>query len=293
MEYLKIRQNAKQFKALTSLSTEEFDGLLPLFTAQWENWIAKYTLSGKVRTRKYVPRQEGVLYSAGEKLFFIMSYHKTAGLQEYHAASFGLGQDMCNKWIHVLTPLLEKAVSQWRPGQGNQQLSEGQECALDGTESPIERPVYDQKGQFSGKKGMHTYKHLLLVALTGTVLWLSPMAEGKRHDKRMADEMLPELAEECRIRLDLGFLSYRPKRAKTAIPHKKPKGKELTKRQKAENRKMARERVFVEHAIGHIKTMRIVKDKNRNRKFGFRATAFRIAVCLHNFRCEKRRIIHL
>ncbi|NRA49629.1 MAG: hypothetical protein HRU12_10900, partial [Phaeodactylibacter sp.] len=55
-------------------------------------------------------------------------YHKTAGLQEYHAASFGLGQDMCNKWIHVLTPLLEKAVSQWRPGQGNQQLSEGQEC---------------------------------------------------------------------------------------------------------------------------------------------------------------------
>lgn len=293
MDYLKIRQNLKQFKALTSLSPEEFDRLLNLFEVEWESWITKFTLSGKPRTRKYVPKKDGLIDSTGEKLFFILCYHKTATLQEYHAASFGMEQDMCNKWIHILTPLLEKAVARWEPGKGNYRLAQGQEYALDGTENPTERPTYDQKEHYSGKKGTHTYKHLLLVALTGVVLWLSPCAEGKRHDKRMADEMLQKLPEGGSLHIDLGFLGYRPEGVEVKIPHKKPKGRSLTKIQKAENKQRARERVFIENAIAHIKTMRIVKDKNRNRKFGFRQMAFKIAVCLHNFRCESRRVIQL
>ena len=63
--------------------------------------------------------------------------------------------------------------------------------------------------------------------------------------------------------------------------------------QKTKNRQKARQRVFVEHAIGHLKTMRIVKDKNRNKKLGYRELVFRTAVQLHNFRCAKRRTILL
>lgn len=293
MDYANIRQTAKQFKAITSLTVDEFDELLPKFDYEWECWISKFTLSGKPRSRRYTPKGRDMLSEPGERLFFILSYFKTGSLQEYHAGSFGMKQDMCNKWIHVLTPLLEKATDGWRPGQGAFRLSEGQDCALDGTESPTERPQYGQYRSYSGKKKAHTYKHLLLVALTGAILWLSPTAYGSVHDKSMADAMLAEMPSPCRVHVDLGFLGYRPAGAQIVIPHKKPKGGELTKMQKAENKRMSSQRVFVEHAIGHVKTLRIIKDKYRNRKLGFKPSAFKIAVNLHNFRCQKRRTILL
>ena len=293
MNIAKIRKNTKQFQALTSLTVAEFDTLLPIFESLWEDWIARFTLSGKPRRRRYVPRQAEGLPSVEDKLFFVLSYYKTATLQEYHAASFGLSQDMANKWIHTLCPLLEKATQRWKPGQGAYALHVGQECALDGTESPIERPTYEQQEHYSGKKKGHTYKHLLLVALTGTILWLSPCAYGKMHDKRMADTMLPGLATTAPLHVDLGFLGYRPDGPTIVIPERRPRGGKLTAIQRANNRQKARQRVFAEHAIGHVKTCRIIKDKNRNRTLGFRERAFRTAVQLHNFRCQSRRSILL
>jgi len=293
MNIAKIRTRAKQFRALTSLDVEEFDELLSIFESEWEDWISRFTLSGKPRTRKYSPKSQDGLNSAEEKLFFILSYQKTATLQEFHSASFGLEQDMGNKWVHILSPLLERATRRWHPSQGNYTLSHGQDCSLDGTESPIERPMYEQQDAYSGKKKAHTYKHLLLVALTGAILWLSPCAYGKMHDKKMADLYLRELPAMCRLHLDLGFQGYSPKNAQIEMPEKKPRKKELTKIQKVKNRQKARQRVFVEHAIGHLKTMRIVKDKNRNKKLGYRELVFRTAVQLHNFRCAKRRTILL
>ena len=62
-----------------------------------------------------------------------------------------------------------------------------------------------------------------------------------------------------RVRVDLGFLGiekdYRCK--ERLIPHKKPKKRELTQEQKAENKLLARERIVVEHSIAGLKRYRI------------------------------------
>ena len=48
---------------------------------------------------------------------------------------------------------------------------------------------------------------------------------------------------------------------------KKPRGKELTGEEKAQNKVISSIRVRVEHAIGGITRMRITTDKFRNKKF--------------------------
>jgi len=69
---------------------------------------------------------------------------------------------------------------------------------------------------------------------------------------------------------------------------KKPRKKELTARQKENNRKMSKVRVKVEHAISGIKRSRIVKDVFRNTKDNFSDLVMVIARGLHNFRIDHR-----
>jgi hypothetical protein len=54
--------------------------------------------------------------------------------------------------------------------------------------------------------------------------------------------------------------------ASVMMPKKKPRGKELTGEEKAQNKVISSIRVRVEHAIGRIKRMRITTDKFRNQK---------------------------
>ena len=46
-------------------------------------------------------------------------------------------------------------------------------------------------------------------------------------------------------------------------PHRKPPKKELTTKKKAENTRISRERVVVEHAIGRLKNYAILRDPFR------------------------------
>ena len=66
------------------------------------------------------------------------------------------------------------------------------------------------------------------------------------------------------------------------LPHKK-----LTKIQKKEYQLLSRDRIFIENVLAHVKIMRIVKDKNRNRKDDFRDLIINTAVSLHNHRVTK------
>ena len=118
--YEKARNNPRQFKSLTSLSIEKFDILLPTFESKWGSFIEKYNLDGTPRLRKYVPKNEKQLPSVGDKLFFLLFYKKwnaarTHSLQEVMAFQFDLDVSMVNKWIHILTPILQKSLEKYIP----------------------------------------------------------------------------------------------------------------------------------------------------------------------------------
>ena len=73
------------------------------------------------------------------------------------------------------------------------------------------------------------------------------------------------------------------------INRKKPKGRPLTAQAKQANRKLARIRVRVEHAICGAKRSRIVKDVLRNTKAGISDRVMEVACSLHNLRVKYRR----
>lgn len=62
----------------------------------------------------------------------------------------------------------------------------------------------------------------------------------------------------------------------------------MTEKEKANNRKISKVCVRVEHAIAGIKRSRCVKDVLRNTKDGFSDLVMVIACSLHNLRVDHR-----
>ena len=119
-----------------------------------KNYIHHYTLEGQPRVRPYVADENEFLPSIAQKLFFILAYEKNACLQEIFASSFDTDQANCNKWIHILSPLLAAALLPNSPKRDTQEVSwEGEEDYLgDAIERVIQRPTYEQQKYYSGKK---------------------------------------------------------------------------------------------------------------------------------------------
>ncbi|GAB6009688.1 transposase family protein [Dysgonomonas reticulitermitis] len=127
-------------------------------------------------------------------------------------------------------------------------------------------------------------KNNLLCNAQKRILWLSKTFDGSVHDKKIADEQQVRFPAGITLWQDTGFMGHNPENVTVKMPTKKPKGKELTKEQKEENRKISSFRILVEHAIGGVKRCRIVKERLRCTIFGFDDTVMLIACGLHNFR---------
>lgn len=287
--YEKARNNPRQFKSLTSLSIEKFDILLPTFESKWESFIEKFNLDGTLRVRKYVPKNGEQLPTVADKLFFLLYYKKVHPLQEALAFQFDLEVGMASKWIHVLTPILNKSLEKYIPKEKIQdfdfQIDE--EYIIDGTERPIQRDTYDQETFYSGKKKTHTMKNALIVSTLGLIMWLGETHVGKVHDKPMVESL--NFLTPITMLADLGFQGWKPQNVKLILPHKKPRNtktekRDLTQVQKNFNKELAKRRVKVENVLAHVKILRIVKDKNRNYRFGFRENLMKTACGLYNFR---------
>lgn len=120
------------------------------------------------------------------------------------------------------------------------------------------------------------------------ILYLSKTYGGSKHDKAIIDEEGWDLPKGIVAHQDSGFQGYAQKGVVMKRPVKKPKGRELTKKQKALNRAKARKRVKVEHAIGYLKIYRIVKDCIRMRKNQAKDNIMEICCGLANFKIELR-----
>jgi hypothetical protein len=117
-----------------------------------------------------------------------------------------------------------------------------------------------------------------------TILFLSETSVGSTHDKRIADATPYPLPAGSRLLQDLGFLAFMLDRVEIIMPTRKPRGRQLTRAQKAANRRIARRRVRIEHVNSSVKRCRIVHDICRLRKPGVRDLVMEICCGLHNFR---------
>jgi hypothetical protein len=298
MQYTKARQNERQFKSLTSLSVEQFDTLLPIFESKWDDFIEKFNLDGTPRMRKYVPKNEKQLPTVADKLFFILFYQKTNSLQELVASYFDLDVSMVNKWIHILSPLLDKSLVKYAPKSRIEDVKfkKDETYITDGSERPIQRDTYQQEEYYSGKKGTHTMKNALIISTLGLIVWLSVTHVGRVHDKKMVEKL--NINTSIILLADLGFFGWHPKNVNLILPYKKPRNtktekRELTQEQKDFNKQLAKKRVKVENVLAHVKVLRIVKDKNRNYRIGFRENLMLTACSMYNFRLKNPKIVSI
>ena len=187
-------------------------------------------------------------------------------------------------WVHglLLLPVLEQALGykQALPERKLRSLEEFlerfpdvKEVILDGTERPVQRPKDSEKQREhdSGKKKRHTRKHIMGSTRKKRVILLTKARAGKVHDKRQLDEadLVGYIPDEVAVEGDLGFQGLQNEFDNIHLPHKKPRGKELSDQQKQENREFSRQRVKCEHAHAGIKRYRSVTDVYRNRVADF------------------------
>jgi hypothetical protein len=127
-------------------------------------------------------------------------------------------------------------------------------------------------------------KNVLLINAALTILFLSATYAGSTHDKRIADATPYPLPAGSRLLQDLGFLAFTLHQVETSMPTRKPRGRALTRAQKAANRRIARRRVRIEHVTSRVKRGRIVHDICRLRKVGVGDLVMEVCGGLHNFR---------
>lgn len=234
LKYVELKEKPKDFLAVTGLRLEEFECLLPTFEKCYQLLIKPKPKATKKKKRRAAGGgRKGNLPNLSDKLLFILSYQKTAQLQTMHGLQFGMSQPQANYWIHRLLPVLQKTLAEMgmkpeREGKKVADLIEASEgganLSLDASERELQRPVNvtKQKQKYSGKKKTHTDKNLLLVnENTKKVVYLSPTVEGKKHDKKLADESHISYPKNASLTKDTGFQGYEPEGVLSEQPKKK------------------------------------------------------------------------
>ena len=134
---------------------------------------------------------------------------------------------------------------------------------VDSFETPIPRPSDNdrQRRVYSGKKKRHTLKTQIYTDQKGRILDVSSGHRGPKADVKIWNET--ELPQEIKEKPKVGDKAYLGADKPTKIPKKKPKGGELSEAEKAANKQISQERIYVEHAIRKVKGYRIVRDEFR------------------------------
>ncbi|MCB0850842.1 MAG: transposase, partial [Bacteroidetes bacterium] len=99
---------------------------------------------------------------------------------------------------------------------------------------------------------------------TRQVIYLSPTYEGTVHDKKLCDEEKLAFPQGIKLRQDTGYQGFAPQGVIVIQPKKQFRGQNLSWKDKHRNKRIAKKRIVVEHAICGVKRLRILKEQIRH-----------------------------
>jgi len=289
----RILKSDRLIRAMTGLNYKAFEALLPSFIQAYEQSQVRPEIQ-----RKRAPGggRKATLRTGRHKLFYILLYYKCYPTFDLISVLFSFDRSCAWNWVHSLWPVLEQALGERQalPVRKLRSLEEFIErfpdintVILDRTERPVQRPKNPekQKENYSGKKKRHTRKHITGTTRNKRVIILTKAKPGKIHDKRqLAEEDLVEnIPDQVGIEGDLGFQGLQNEFVNVELPHKKPKGKELSEVQKQENKAFSQRRVICENAHAGIKRYNAASVIYRNRVPDFDDLLMLTATGLWNF----------
>jgi len=278
LTYEKLSRKARMFHTFTGLTPSEFNKIYVQLEQRYPHYEQKRLM--KKKRKRAMGAGRPFKLPLKERMLMLLMYYRlyiTYGLLEF---IFDLDQSNVYRDIALLEPVLktcipipEKMTKRTRRIGTIEELLElypEMKAFIDATEQEIPRPKNKRrrKNYYSGKKKKHTVKTQITVNKKGLILHKTKHRNGKKHDYHVFKEKgPPPIPPDVEVGIDLGYLGIEKDYPdmKVKIPVKKPKGKELTKKQKRHNKKQRKERVIVEHTISRMKKYRIMGEEFRNK----------------------------
>lgn len=261
------------FRRLTGITPDAFRALLPRVEAA--ELEARHRRGGRPGRQREPGAGRKHALALAERLLMLLIYYRTYVSHASLGLLFSLDPGNVSRNIATLEPLL---AGIFRIPERRVEVKEDEvkELFFDGTERPTRRPERGQRAYYSGKKKRHTLKNQVVIVRKKKkpgrreadappqkrrqrVAAVSPTSPGKVHDKKMHDRARTLVPPGVRATGDTGY-----KGTALETPAKKPRGGELTRRQKRGNARLSRRRIAVEHGIGKMKIWRIAGERYRN-----------------------------
>ncbi len=229
-----------------------------------------------------------LILSYEDQVLMTLEYNREYRTYFHISADYGMSESNCYKLIKKTEDILVRSEDFRLPDRKKLAKSdtEIEAVLIDATEMPIERPQKRQKFYYSGKK-RHTLKTQLVVNAKTLEILAVNFANGKRHDFRIFKESRLKITEKIIVNVDNGYLGIDKIHKNSFLPKKKSKKNPLSRKDKRNNKKLSRRRVFVEHVIGKIKIFKIFAERYRNRRKRFELR-FKLIAGIYNFELKSR-----
>ena len=239
------------------------------------------------------------MFDTDERLvFLILFYYKVYPTFRFAQTVFGLDKKNIWHWVEMMKPILCEALQHTLHLPSRQIAHMGellmvypdlQEFVVDATERKVQRPqdAPHQVFYYSGKKKIHTIKNQIIInPRTMRILAVSHTVEGKRHDKKLAEDDAT-ISRAPPGAVGMGDSGYQGGEGinpfiKFVYPTRKPQKKELSPQEKKINRTISTVRVRIEHVFAYLKHFNILAHTYRN-SIPSAHTPFETCAALYNF----------
>ena len=293
----RIQKTERTMKAMFGLNLKQFNELVENFDRNYEKAIdAERTARGCVR--KKGGGKKSRLSTPSLKLSFILIYLKCYPTYDLQGVLFDLDAGNCCDWVKRLLPVLEKTLGQKQvlPTRKISSVNEflqlfpnEKDWLIDVTERRTQRSSNKktQRKHFSGKQKAHTRKNIAASNPEKKILFLGSTKAGRYHDKKIFDKetSFRFLSSDCCLWVDKGFQGIGHVHKNIMMPKKKPQNRELSIKDKEENRIISSLRMPIENVFAGLKRMKSLYDVYRNRN-GQDDTFIFLAAGLWNFNLE-------
>lgn len=259
-----------RIKALFGLEPQVLAGIvirvLPVLEQEREQRLRNLpTRKRQFITRDGRPREVLPLHKLLMTLLYLR--HNTSATMV--GQIFNFSADSAENAVAEVVPVLRDLfpASRWEAvaRHRNEKWSpdEVETLIVDSFESPLPRPSDQQRQKrvYSGKKKRHTMKTQIITDQRGGILAINSGHRGPKSDVKIWNET--ELPASLKEKSKLGDKAYVGAEMPVRTPQKKPKGGELTEEEKAANKQIAQERIYVEHSIRRVKGYRVLRDEYR------------------------------
>lgn len=219
-----------------------------------------------------------------DRILVALEYWREYRTYFHVASSWGISEASVCRIVHWVENHLISSGRFSLPGK--KQLVRGFGTPLvvvmDVTETPIERPKRRQRQFYSGKKKRHTLKCQIVFDGDSGQIICTFLGKGRRHDFKLFQASGVRFAPQTESLQDKGYQGIQKLHANARLPHKKPRGGQLSAAQKLDNRTLSRRRVIIEQVNRCLKIFRILAERyrNRRRRFGLRCN---LIAALYNY----------